>query len=142
MAKKINSSGTLQAYLSTICYLAVENTAKTAGEKLKECIKEQYYDDPGFYPDVYKRTEQFLGHAAYQLLSNNTAKIYVDTDGMHYKNNFDPWQVVSWASESKHGADYYQTDTADFWTVFTDWCNENLINILKDQLRKYGLKPR
>ena len=141
MAKRFNSADTLQAYLSTICYLAVEDTAKTASEKLKECIKEQYYEDPGFYPKVYERTGQFLEHAAYQLLSDSSAKIYVDIDGMHYKNNFDPWQVVSWASESKHGADYYQTDTTDFWTAFTDWCSENLINILKYNLRKYGLKP-
>ena len=68
--------------------------------------------------------------------------IYVDTDGMHYGNNFDPWQVVSWASESKHGADYYQTGNTDFWTVFTGWCNENLINTLKYNLRRYGLKTR
>ena len=61
---------------------------------------------------------------------------------MHYKNNFSPWQVVKWASESKHGADYYQTNTSDFWTTFIDWCNTNLIDILKMNLRKYGLKVK
>lgn len=142
MAKRFNSAAALQQHLNVICKKAVEDTAKTAGEKLKECIKEQYYDDPGFYPKVYERTGQFLEHAAYQLLSDSSAKIYVDTDGMHYGNNFDPWQVVSWASESKHGADYYQTGNTDFWTVFTGWCNENLINTLKYNLRRYGLKTR
>ena len=109
---------------------------------LHTCIKEQYYEDPGFYPHVYQRTETFLSSVAYQMLSSNSAEIYVDGDGMHYKNGFDSWQVVSWASESKHGADYYQTGTEDFWTRFIDWCNENLLDILKKNLRLYGIQTK
>ena len=122
--------------------IAVEKTAQEVKEMLHTCIKEQYYEDPGFYPHVYQRTETFLSSVAYQMLSSNSAEIYVDGDGMHYKNGFDSWQVVSWASESKHGADYYQTGTEDFRTRFIDWCNENLLDILKKNLRLYGIQTK
>ena len=115
---------------------AVESTAKIAKDVLYQCIDEQYYHDPRFYPNVYKRTKEFLGHAAFQLLSSNSAEIYVDIKGIHYKNNFNTWQVVKWTSESKHGADYYQTNTMDFWTRFIDWCNNELLNVFKSELKK------
>ena len=121
---------------------AIKIVAEEVCKKLRKCIDEQYYNDPGFYPNVYQRTETFLSHVASRLLSSNSAEIYVDIEGMHYKNGFDAWQVVSWASESKHGADYYQTGTEDFWTTFIEWCNANLIVLLKKNLRKYGLKIR
>lgn len=124
------------------CNKAVESTAITLVGKLQDCIDKQYYKDPGFYPNVYERTETFLKHVAYSMLSSNQAQIYVDIEGMHYKNNFSPWQVVKWASESKHGADYYQTNSKDFWTVFIDWCNDYLIDLLKKNLRQQGLNIR
>ena len=124
------------------CNKAVESTAITLIGKLQDCIDKQYYKDPGFYPNVYERTETFLKHVAYSMLSSNQAQIYVYIEGMHYKNNFSPWQVVKWASESKHGADYYQTNSKDFWTVFIDWCNDYLIDLLKKNLRQQGLNIR
>ena len=132
--------GQLEDYLNTACNKAIDKTAKAAQEKLKECIDTQYYKDPSFYPNVYKRTQEFLNHAAYQLLTSKSAEVYIDIEGMHYKNSFSAWQVVSWASESKHGADYYQTDTTDFWTVFIEWCNDNLLNLLITNLKQAGLK--
>jgi len=121
---------------------AIKDTANEAKEKLYKCIDEQYYHDTGFYPNIYKRTETFLSHAAMLMLSSNSAKIYIDIEGMHYKNNFNAWQVVKWASESKHGADYYQTETEDFWTTFIDWCNDNLLDILVKNLKKNGLNVK
>lgn len=140
MAKTFTTMVELQNYLESACEKAVKDTAQVAKEMLYQCVDEQYYGDPKFYPNVYQRTEEFLSHITSQLLSSNSAKVYIDIDGMHYKNGFSPWQVVSWASESKHGADYYQTDTMDFWTRFIEWCNDNLVNLLKNNLRKYGLK--
>lgn len=121
---------------------AVKETADEMKEKLYECIDEQYYHDPEFYPNFYKRTETFLSSAAMRMLSSNSAEIYVDIEGMHYKNEFNSWQIVSWASESKHGSDYYQTETTDFWTTFLDWCNNNLMSILKRNLMKHGLQVK
>lgn len=140
MAQKVfRTTVELQGYVESLCAKAIQETAETVKNELYRCVDEQYYNDPHFYPNVYQRTEEFLSHVAYQMLSSNSAEVYVDVEGMHYKNGFDPWQVVSWASESKHGADYYQTDTEDFWSTFIDWCNDNLINILKNNLKKYGL---
>lgn len=121
------------------CGYAVEDTAKTVQEKLRECIDDQYYSDPGFFANVYNRTYEFLNSVATKMLSGQIAEVYVDIDGMHYKNNFSAHQVVQWASESKHGADYYQTSTQDFWSRFIEWCNENLMTLLKVNLMKYGI---
>ena len=140
MAKSFNTVVEIQNYIESACEKAILETSKTAQEELTRCIQEQYYNDPGFYPNVYERTETLLRSATYQMLSKTSSEIYVDIQGMHYKNGFSPWQVVSWASESKHGAEYYQTDTQDFWTTFIDWANKNLINILKQNLRKNGIK--
>lgn len=143
MASKVFSSPVdLKNYLQALCDQAIEKTAEEAKSQLTKCIQEQYYDDPEFYPNVYRRTETFLTHAACQLLSNNTAEIYIDVDGMHYKNNFDPMQIVTWASNSQHGADYYQTTTPDFWSTYIEWCNDNLIDLLKQNLRKVGLSVK
>lgn len=132
----------LQKYLQVLCDKAVKDTAEEAKKQLTKCIDEQYYNDPGFYPNVYERTEAFLNSAACQLISNGKAEIYIDGDGMHYRNGFNSWQVIEWASESKHGADYYQTSTEDFWSTYIDWCNENLIGLLKMNLQKVGLNVK
>ena len=139
MAKVIRNMADLKKQINEAAHNAIEATAITVMDKLHDCIDEQYYQDPEFYPNVYKRTYQFFNHVAYDMLSSNAAQIYVDVKGMHYKNNFSAWQVVEWASESKHGADYYQTKTEDFWSVFIEWCNNNLLELLKANLRKQGL---
>lgn len=139
MSKTFTTMVGLQNYIESACEKAIQETAKTAKDMLHQCVDEQYYKDAGFYPNVYQRTETFLSYVVSKMLSSNSAEIYIDIEGMHYKNGFDAWQVVSWASESKHGAEYYQTDTEDFWTTFLEWCNDNLLNILKANLKKYGL---
>lgn len=130
----------IENYLEGACEKAILETSKIAQEELTRCIQEQYYNDPGFYPNVYERTETLLRSATYQMLSKTSSEIYIDINGMHYRNGFNPWQVVAWASNSQHGADYYQTSTQDFWTTFIDWANKNLINLLKQNLRKNGIK--
>lgn len=140
--KKFTSKIALKNYMQNSCTKAIQETAKIVQEELKKCINEQYYLDPEFYPNVYQRTETFLNSVAYEMLSGNSAKIFIDIDGMHYKNGFNAWQVVDWATESKHGSDYYQTSTQDFWSVFIEWCDTNLLNVFKQNLRKYGLNVK
>lgn len=82
--------------IESACNKAVEETAITVMNKLHDCIDEQYYKDPGFYPNLYQRTNEFFNHVTYDMLASNKAQIYVDVEGMHYKNNFSPWQVVKW----------------------------------------------
>ena len=140
MSLLIKKMSDLNIHINAILKKSIEETAKTATNKLHDCINQQYYHDPEFFPNVYHRTYEFLNHVAFDMISNNCAQIYVDINGMHYKNNFRPWQVVAWASESKHGANYYQTNTEDFWTIFFDWCNNNLLNLLKANINKYGIR--
>lgn len=142
MTTVIKSIDDLKEHIDAACNRAVETTSITVMDRLHDCIDEQYYKDPEFYPNVYKRTNEFFNHVAYDMLSSNTAQIYVDIEGIRYKNNFSPWQVVKWALESKHGADYYQTNTKDFWTAFIEWCNDNLMELLKKNLRKQGLNVK
>ena len=103
-------------------------------------MEEQYYNDPEFYPNWYQRTETFLNSCAYEMLSSNKAQIGIDTDSMRYSNNFSGEQVALWASQSMHGAPYYQTNTQSYWSAFLEWADNNVILILKEELEKQGLK--
>lgn len=119
--------------------LAVKAVADIMCERLKECINEQYYEDPEFYPNVYDRTEAFLNSAVMSMLNPNCAEIGIDETTMHYKNGFSSRQVVEWAAQSMHGAPMYHTGTEPFWDVFDRWCSKNVIELLKTELRKHGI---
>ena len=139
MAQSFTNLRQLQQHLQSVCRQAVCDTAEAAMNKLKECVEEQYYNDPDFYPEFYRRTEEFLNSAAWQLLSPTSAQVSIDTALMHYKNNFSPTQIVEWAGQSMHGGELYQTDTQDFWSAFLEWCDQNLIQLLRQNLQKHGI---
>lgn len=122
--------------------IAVKNVAEQVCEKLRECIDEQYYNDPGFYPNIYQRTEAFLNSAAYEMLGGNSARIGIDTSSMHYKKGFSAEKVVEYASQSMHGSPLYQTDTEPFWDVFIEWADANIPLLLKNELKRQGLNIR
>lgn len=122
--------------------LSVKNVAQIVCDKLRECIDEQYYHDPGFYPNIYKRTEAFLNSATYEMIGKDSARVGIDTTGMHYKNGFSARQVVEYAKESMHGAPMYQTETESFWDVFIEWADENVPKLLKNELKKNGLNVK
>lgn len=140
MKKTFTSIVDLQGYLESACNRAIENSAIRIKDKLREFVKEQYYNDPEFYPNWYQRTETFLNHCAYEMLSSTKAQIGIDTDGMRYSNNFSGEQVALWASQSMHGATYYQTNTQSYWDAFLEWADNNVVLILKEELQKQGLK--
>lgn len=119
--------------------IAVDNVAKVICDKLRESINEQYYQDPSFYPNVYQRTEQFLRSAVYNMLNSNSAVIGIDTTTMRYKNGFSAQQVVEYAAQSMHGSPLYQTDTENFWDTFIEWCDKNVVKLLKFELKKQGI---
>ena len=121
---------------------AVESVADIVCTKLRECIDEQYYNDPGFYPNIYERTEQFLNSAVANMIGNGTAEIKVDTSKMHYKNGFSADDVVEMAMQSMHGSPLYKTDTTPAWDVFIEWAGENIISLLKKELNGRGIKVR
>ena len=122
--------------------VAIKIVAEEVCKKLRECINEQYYHDPSFYPNIYQRTEQFLNSTAYEMLGKSTARVGIDTSTMHYKNGFSATQVVEYAKQSMHGSSLYQTDTEDFWSVFIEWGDKNIPILLRSELRKQGLNVR
>lgn len=138
--KTFTSIVQIENYIQSKCTTAIQIAAVKIRNQLREFVDEQYYQDPEFYPNLYRRTNMFLDSASYELLGKNMAQIGINTDEMHYYNNFDPDKVVEWASQSKHGAEYYQTNTTDFWTAFTDWADENVIKILRQELISQGIK--
>ena len=141
MAKTFNTMLELQNYVEHKVTEALRFASQRIREKLKEIIDEQYYNDINFQPSLYVRTEQLLNSATYTMLSSKTAMIYMDADGIWYKNGFDPAQVIEWAGlYSMHGGEMYQTSTTPFWEVFMDWCNGNVLNIVKEELKKVGIK--
>lgn len=142
MARIIRSYSALVDEINKAVTVAVRNVAKVVCDKLHDCINEQYYLDSGFYPNIYDRTETFLNHAAYKMISDKSALIGVDTSSMHYKNGFSAKQVVEWASQSMHGSPLYQTNTKDFWSVFIEWADENVPQLLKDELKRQGLNVK
>lgn len=118
--------------------IAIQNVAKIVCDKLKECIDEQYYQDPEFYPNIYQRTEAFLNSSAYEMLGKNSARIGIDVSSMHYSNGFSAIKVVEYAKQSMHGSPLYQTNTEDFWTVFIEWADENVPILLRLELKRQG----
>lgn len=138
--KTFTSFVQLQPIIEPMITKALISTARILSEKLRESIDSQYYNDPDFYPNVYKRTNRFLDSASYQLVGKNMAEIFIDTDSMSYYNGFDPEQVVEYAGMSQHGSELYQTGTEDFWTTFENFCENNAIKILRAELQKAGLK--
>lgn len=122
--------------------VAIKIVAEEVCKKLRECINEQYYHDPSFYPNIYQRTEAFLNSAAYEMLSGTSAKVGIDTSSMHYKNGFSANQVVEWAMQSMHGSPLYQTDTEPFWDVFIEWADANVPRLLRTELKRQGLNVK
>lgn len=122
--------------------IAIQNVAKITCDKLKECIDEQYYQDPEFYPNIYQRTEAFLNSSAYEMLSKNSARVGIDTSSMHYSNGFSATKVVEYAMQSMHGSPLYQTNTEPFWDVFIEWADTNVPRLLRIELKRQGLTVR
>ena len=140
MKKIFTSVVDLQNYINLSCNKAVESTAIIIRDKLKNFVNEQYYNDPEFYTNWYQRTETFLNKCAYEMLSSNKPIIGIDTDSMKQSNSFSGEQVALWASQSMHGAPYYQTNTESYWDAFLEWADNNIVLILKEELEKQGLK--
>jgi hypothetical protein len=139
MAKVFTSTVQIQQYVNTCIKKALMAASIRIARELRNIIDVQYYRDPDFYPNLYRRTNMFLDSASYELIGSNMAEIGINTDEMHYANGFDPDQVVDWAAQSMHGSELYQTSTIDFWTTFQDWADKNVAKILREELINQGL---
>lgn len=123
---------------------AVEIVANSMCKRLKECIKEDYYEQ--YEPLFYQRTHEFLNSAVYNMLNTNTASIGISDKYMNYHYSLQGSSSRHWtgahqtfmASLGLHGSPYIYREGV-FWETFEKWCDENVIILLKTELRKHGI---
>lgn len=127
----------LQNYLESACEKAVETACNRLLGTLQELIDTEYYDQ--FEPDYYKRTYQFWRAATMKMLNSNCGEIFMDKTAMNYGDYWNGECQLQFASRGYHGTTEIQTE-GRFWQSFIDYCEENAVKILKEELRKQGLK--
>lgn len=126
----------MQNGIEDACEKAIQETAKIVRDKLEEFILEDFYRM--YRPLFYTRTYSFLKSPKYNMLNKNSAEVFIDTDVMHYLG-ISGDEVAELASYGFHGSiDIFRPGF--YWTDFIKYCDENVPNLLKQNLRKQGLK--
>ena len=119
--------------------IAVENACNRLLGTLQELIDTEYYDQ--FEPDYYKRTYQFWRSATTKMLTQNCGEIFMDEDAMNYGTYWDGELQLQFASRGYHGTTAIQTE-GRFWQTFLDFCEQNAVKILKEELIKQGINVK
>lgn len=138
-SKTFTTTVQLQNYLESACEKAVETTCNRLLGTLQELIDTEYYDQ--FEPDYYKRTYQFWQSATVKMLNHNCGEIFMDERAMSYGDYWNGECQLQFASRGYHGTTEIQTK-GRFWQSFIDYCEENAVKILKEELRKQGLNVK
>ena len=116
--------------------IAVENACNRLLGTLQQIIDESYYDQ--FEPDYYRRTYQFWRSATAKMLSQSCGQIFMDKTAMNYGTYWDGEVQLEFASRGYHGSTDIQTE-GRFWQEFTNFCEQNAVKILKEELIKAGV---
>ena len=119
--------------------IAVENACNRLLGTLQQLIDTEYYDQ--FEPDYYKRTYQFWRSATTKMLTQNCGEIFMDEDAMNYGTYWDGELQLQFASRGYHGTTAIQTE-GRFWQTFLDFCEQNAVKILKEELIKQGIQVK
>ena len=127
----------LQNYLEKACAVAVENACNRLLGTLQELINTEYYDQ--FEPDFYNRSYQFWKSATVKMLNSNMGEIFMDKSAMNYGSYWNGECQLEFASRGYHGTTAIQTE-GRFWDSFSDYCEKNAVNILREELTKQGIK--
>lgn len=127
----------IQNGLEPLVSQAVENACDRLLEKLQELIESEYYDQ--YTPKQYERKRQFYRSAMTKMLSKTSGQIFMNEDAMDYGQFWSGELQLLYASQGFHGSEYIQTEGA-FWNSFIEYCDENAVNILIEELKKQGLK--
>ena len=127
----------LQDYLDKACAVAVENASNRLLGTLQELIDKEYYDQ--FEPDFYNRSYQFWKSAIVKMLNSNMGEIFMDKYAMNYGSYWNGECQLEFASRGYHGTTAIQTE-GRFWDSFSDYCEKNAVNILREELTKQGIK--
>lgn len=129
----------LQNYLESACEKAVETACNRLLGTLQELIDTEYYDQ--FEPNYYKRTYQFWQSATVKMLNHNCGEIFMYERAMNYGDYWNGECQLQFASRGYHGTTEIKTE-GRFWQSFIDYCEENAVKILKEELRKQGLNVK
>ena len=141
MARVIKNVNDLKKQVDIACSKAVENTCNRLLGSLQQIIDEEFYDV--FYPQYYHRTYQFWQSATTKMLTQNCGQVFMNKSAMNYNSFWTGERQILAASIGSHGGLITdETKEHRFWEVFIDFCEENCINILKEELRKQGLNVR
>ena len=127
--------------INVVCNKAIENACNRLLGSLQQIIDEEFYDV--FEPDYYHRTYQFWQSATTKMLAKTCGQVFMDKSAMNYNNFWTGEKQLHAASIGSHGG-WVTDETKEhrFWEVFIDFCEENCIDILLEELRKQGLKIR
>lgn len=118
--------------------IALANVSKQMVEQLRFYLKTDFYDL--YSPSNYERTDTLKNSPTYEMLTKNMAKVFIDTENMHYKN-ISGIQNVNLAALGFHGTENIFRE-GYFWEDFVAWCNINVPNLLKKELKNVGINVR
>lgn len=137
MAQKVfTTMVSLEKYIESACQKAVENACNRLLGTLQELIDSEYYDQ--YEPDRYIRSYQFWESATTRMLNATCGEIFMNADAMDYGSFWNGEKQLLYASEGYHGQKYIQTE-GRFWESFIDFCEQNAVKILKEELRKQNI---
>lgn len=149
MAKVFKTMIELQNHMQKAITKAVENASERVLQELQNYIMEDYYNL--YQPEYYVRTKEFYKSAVAKMLNSNSAEIGISELYMSYQysanyrlqdNSMGHWtgeDQVYMADAGFHGNAYIYRD-GHFWKDFEQWCDENAVNILREELQKQGIK--
>lgn len=140
MAKYKTYSALVSAMNKNIT-IAVENACNRLLGHLQQIIDSEFYDV--FEPDFYNRTYQFWRSATTKMLNQNCGEVFMDKSAMNYNSFWNGEKQLYAASIGSHGGWITEeTEQHRFWEVFLDFCENNALKILKEELRKQRINVR
>lgn len=134
-----DNASEMENAINKLIHTSVEMTAIELMDKLKELLKSEYYNQ--YEPELYKRTYMLANSYAYKMIDSGVGMVYLDGNGK-YKSGSRPLlsTVQENASQGFHGFPSQNIRTSGrFWESFLEYVNDNIINILKNNMKKNGL---
>ena len=141
MAKVFKTVIDVNNYIESACEKAIKNVAERMTNELESYIREDFYNQ--YKPRFYDRTYQLLKSHKYNMINSRSAEVFVDMNAIHYliddpAYDYDKTDIVELASLGYHGTiDIFRPGM--FWEDFVEWCNKNVPNLMKQELKRQGI---
>jgi len=139
MTTVIKNMNDLKKHVNLACSKAVKNACNRLLGTLQQLIDTEFYDV--FIPDFYHRTYQFWESATTEMLNQTCGKVFMDKSKMDYNSYWTAERQLLAANIGSHGGIITdETKEHKFWEAFIKFCEKYAVDILKEELRKQGLK--